>query len=260
MARTTEQIEALKKRVAAIETWYHVIDLGDGLHTPGHFDMAQFLDHYNLPESMAGMRVLDVGTSNGFFAYDFEKRGADEVVAVELPGWGAHDWTPRYRADYDAKSPAERDNIDRQVMRHGFALVGEALGSQRVRRRELSIYQLDPVELGTFDIVFCSAVLMHVRDPVLGVQRMRSVCRNSGRLIVSISAAEDNGEPVAHFVGEWNQCNWWKMSPTCLRQVLECCDFPTIEHPELYTVTDNTGKFCEPSFVCHALPRRTEEN
>jgi tRNA (mo5U34)-methyltransferase len=257
MSRTPQQIADIRQKVAAIQSWYHRIDLGDGIETPGHFRMNDYLRHYHLPARMDGLRVLDVGASTGFFAYEFERRGAAEVVGVELPSWSAHDWTPRYRREFAQKSAGEQQNIDREVMRDGFTVVGEALGSRHVRRVWRAIYELDPDELGTFDVVFSGAMLMHVRDPILGIQRMRACCKPDGRLIVSISTTSaETQEPVARFVGEWNQCNWWQMSPRCLDDVLKCCDFDVIEHRETYTLQDVTGRFHDPTYVCHALPRR----
>jgi tRNA (mo5U34)-methyltransferase len=257
MPRSPAQIAELQAKVARIQSWYHRIDLGDGVETPGHFRMADYLPHYGFPERMDGMRVLDVGASTGFFAYEFERRGAAEVVAVELPSWADHDFTPRHRREFEQKSSGEKQNIDREVMRDGFTVVGEALGSRRVRRIWKRIYDLSAQELGTFDLVFSGAMLMHVRDPILGIQRMRECCRDDGRLIVSISTTmPDAKEPVARFVGEWNQCNWWQMSPRCLDEVLACCDFATIDHRATYTLQDVTGRFHDPTYVCHAFPRR----
>lgn len=256
MARTPEQIADLRRRIAAIQSWYHRIDLGDGIETPGHFRMADYLGYYHLPERMDGMQVLDVGASTGFFAYEFERRGAARVVGVELPSWGDHDWTPRYRREFAQKSSDERRNIDREVMRDGFALVGEALGSRRVERVWRTIYDLRAEELGRFDLVFSGSMLMHVRDPVLGIQRLRECCRPDGRLIVSISTTMPEAtEPLARFVGEWNQCNWWQLSPRALDEVLRCCDFDRIEHRAVFTLQDVTGRFGDPTYVCHALPR-----
>ena len=257
MARTPEQIEEIRRNVAAIQSWYHRIDLGDGIETPGHFRMSDYLDYYHLPESMEGMRVLDVGASTGYFAYEFERRGAEEIVGIELPSWGAHDWTPRYRREFEAKEQNEKKNIDREVMHDGFTVVGQALGSTRVKRIYKPIYEISSAELGTFDIVFSGAMLMHVRDPILGIQRMRDCCSPDGRLIVSISTTmPDVEEPIAKFVGEWNQCNWWQMSPRALDEILKCCDFDQIENRDSYTLKDVTGEFHDPTYVCHALPRK----
>ncbi len=247
--------QSIEARVKAIGSWYHAIDLGDGLRTPGAFHMASFLEHYDFPADMTGMRVLDVGASNGFFSFEFDRRGAAEVVAVDLPGWKAHDWTPRYRKGFDAKRAEERDDIDRQVMRAGFDLVREVLGCSRVKKVEMAIYDLMPERVGMFDMVFCGSMLMHVRDPVLGIQRMRSVCRDDGKLIISIAAEHELGDqPVARFVGQWDQCNWWHMSPRGLEEMLACCDFAAQKPGKSYVLTDTTGQFKDPTYVCHAKP------
>jgi len=179
------------------------------------------------------------------------------VVGIELPSWGDHDWTPRYRREFEQKSNNDKQNIDREVMRDGFTVVGEALGSRRVRRIWKTIYELNSRDLGQFDVVFSGAMLMHVRDPILGIQRMRDCCKQDGRLIVSLSSFEATAtQPIAKFVGEWNQCNWWQMSPRCLDEVLTCCDFGTIENREHYVLQDVTGQFKDPTYVCHARPRQ----
>lgn len=255
MNRTPQRIEELRDRVARIEAWYHAVDLGDGIVTPGAFRMADYLEDYHFPD-LQGARVLDVGASNGFFSYEFERRGAAEVVAIDLPSWEAHDWTPRYREAYRGRPEEEKANIDKQVLIHGFELIGEAFESKAVRKVERPIYELNPDDLGTFDVVFCGSMLMHVRDPILGIQAMRSVCKPEGRLIISISAIlDDNPDPVARFAGEWDQCNWWQMNPPCLKKVLTCCDFERFEHEGTFVLEDTSGRFKDPTFVCHAFPR-----
>src|ERR1035437_2369557 len=64
--------------------WYHTIDLGDGLVTPGLYDFRETLDCFGFPSDMKGMTALDVGSATGFFSFEFEKRGA-RVISVDLP-------------------------------------------------------------------------------------------------------------------------------------------------------------------------------
>jgi hypothetical protein len=40
----------------------------------------------------------------------------------------------------------------------------------------LSIYDATPEELGTFDLVFCGSVLIHLRDQVLALERIGALC------------------------------------------------------------------------------------
>jgi len=63
--------------------WYHCIELQDGVITDGDYQMLDYLGNYKFPDSMAGMHVLDVGRASGFFAFEFERRGA-AVTATEI--------------------------------------------------------------------------------------------------------------------------------------------------------------------------------
>jgi SAM-dependent methyltransferase len=49
------------------------------------------------------------------------------------------------------------------------------LGSS-VERVDLSVYDATPERLGTFDLVFCGSVLIHLRDQLLALERIASVC------------------------------------------------------------------------------------
>ena len=76
----------------AANSWYHTIELPDGVVTHGVFDTVRELEHVPLPASLEGKRCLDVGTADGFWAFEMERRGASEVVAVDVPDRSALDW------------------------------------------------------------------------------------------------------------------------------------------------------------------------
>lgn len=59
--------------VAAIR-WFHRIDLGNGVTTPGADDTPLKLKHLQLPESLSGKTVLDIGAWDGFFSFEVEKQ------------------------------------------------------------------------------------------------------------------------------------------------------------------------------------------
>lgn len=159
------------ERVAAT-SWYHTIDLAPGLTTPGWFDLRAHVPRYGLPERMDGMRALDVGTWDGFWAFEMERRGA-EVVALDVDDESEYDWPPRRR-------PAEPRALDRGA---GFRLAREILGS-RVERVVCNLYEATPERLGgTFDVVFCGAVLLHLRDQLLALERLAALCR--GQLVLA---------------------------------------------------------------------------
>ena len=148
--------------------WYHAIELEPGRKTEAMFDLDRFQHHYGLPERLDGKRCLDVGTWDGYWAFEMERRGAAEVVALDLDDERQLDWPPRRR-------PARFSDTPRGA---GFRLASEQLGSS-VERVVRSIYDATPEDLGTFDLIFCGSVLVHLRDQLLALERIAALCRGT---------------------------------------------------------------------------------
>jgi tRNA (mo5U34)-methyltransferase len=146
-------------------SWYHTLELAPGHVTEGMFDLRPYVGQYGLPERLDGKRCLDVGTWDGFWAFEMERRGAAEVVALDLDDERELDWPPRRRP---AQLPTEPRG-------QGFALAREIYGSS-VERVCVSIYNALPEDLGTFDLVFCGSVLIHLRDQLLALERIANLC------------------------------------------------------------------------------------
>lgn len=147
---------ALAERVGA-QTWYHTIELPGGVVTPGRYDLRPALARLPIPTSLEGMRCLDVGTRNGFYAFEMERRGAAEVVAIDLDDPDHVDLPLPRHADETIQGELEAG-------RAAFTCAQHALGSN-VERRALSVYDLDPGVLGRFDFVVIGTLLWHLRDP-----------------------------------------------------------------------------------------------
>ena len=161
--------QALADQVASVKLWYHTIDLPGGSTTPGWFDLRPVVNDLPWPD-VAGKRCLDVGTYDGFLAFELERRGASEVVATDILDHDDWDWTPRQRA----AGPETLAHLAGEKGR-GFEIARDALGSS-VRREIVSIYDLSPEQLGTFDVVVCGSLLLHLRDPFRALEAVRSVC------------------------------------------------------------------------------------
>lgn len=200
----------LTGRVAAHPFWYHVLDLGGGVTTPGVWDLRAVLHRLPWPE-VAGRRCLDVGTFDGFYAFELERRRAAEVVAVDLADPAQLDWPRNVRPGIGDPGWDERYGPGGFDPAAGFRLAAEALGSQ-VRWRAGSIYDLDPAEVGTFDVVVCGSLLLHLRDPVRALEAVRSVC--AGHLL-SVDVIDpwltllQPRRPAARLDGMGNRCQWW---------------------------------------------------
>src|SRR5207247_1148279 len=94
------------------------------------------------------------GAWDGFYSFECERRGADEVVATDSFAWSAENWSSKA----------------------GFELAREALGSS-VRAIEVDVMDLSPgVVGGTYDLVLFLGVLYHLRYP-----RPRPATQSRGR-------------------------------------------------------------------------------
>jgi tRNA (mo5U34)-methyltransferase len=230
-----EAIPDLREQIAAID-WYHTLELAPGLLTPGWFDHRAIVDRVRLPSSLTGMRCLDVGTFNGFWAFELERRGAAEVVAVDVLDPRRWDWPAGSSEDTVTALARRMANGD------GFEIARTALDSQ-VTRLDRSVYELDPSDLGQFDLVFVGSLLVHLRDPVGALQRVRSVCR--GRLVlvdgIDIAATlRSPRRPLARFDGRGRPW-WWHPNASGLARLVEAAGFTVQRGPRLLFVPPGTG-------------------
>jgi tRNA (mo5U34)-methyltransferase len=201
-------------------TWYHTLDLGDGVVTRGLFDHRPVIDRYLIPADLSGMRCLDVGTMDGFWAFEMERRGAEEVVAADLRDPDQLDWPPLWRERIEDES-LDAMKADR------FALARTALGSQ-VQRVERSAYDLD-ADLGQFDLVFCGDLLVHLKDPVTALERIRGVCRGSAIICNPVVRFRfGRRRPLARFDGI-DEFQWWLLSEAAMERMVRAAGFRRVE-------------------------------
>jgi tRNA (mo5U34)-methyltransferase len=211
--------------------WYHTIDLGNGLVTPGDYDFRADVPLLHFPEDLRGKKVLDVGSATGFFAFELEKRGA-EVVSVELPSLKEWDMPLDGSGDraieglcrqHGTTSPEEAHHLH---LDGPFQFCRKVLGSS-VRRCFSSVYDLSPAALGCdgFDLVFVGDVLIHLMAPLKALAVLAPLCR--GTMVITQELNEENNPaPVARFVGEEADCrSWWYMNHVCLDRVLKRLGF-----------------------------------
>jgi tRNA (mo5U34)-methyltransferase len=165
---------ALRAEVDALP-WYHTIELPGGVVTPGEYDHRATVGKVPLPERLDGRRCLDVGTHDGFWAFEMERRGASEVVAIDVERPDDIDW-PEPRPQM-----TEELRTDIAKRKRAFEVARDALGS-KVDRRFVSVYDLDRANEGTFDVAFLGTLLHHLRDPIGALQGVRRVV--DGRLVL----------------------------------------------------------------------------
>ena len=209
----------LRARIGALD-WYHTLELAPGVVTPGWFDTRAVAGSVCLPASLDGGRCLDVGTFDGFWAFELERRGAEEVVAIDVLRPEQWDWPA-------GSSDAVAAALDSRKQRgEGFVLAAQALGS-RVERRERSVYDLDPAQDGEYDLVYVGSLLLHLRDPVGALQRVRSICRGELVLCDAVDVwltRIAHGRPLAGLDGVGRPW-WWKPNAAGLARMVAAAGF-----------------------------------
>lgn len=189
-----------QRRVDAIDFWYHSIDVGDGIVTPGQGGGTPWmLDRIGLPEDLTGKRVLDIGAWDGFFTFAAEERGA-EVVSVDHFVWNEPD-----------------------VGMGGYLTAHELRGS-KATWIDLDVDDISEETVGRFDIVLFLGVLYHRRDPMRALAAAASVC---DELLIVESEVTFIGEPhtpLARFYeGDelWGDpTNWFAPNPVAMAGML----------------------------------------
>jgi tRNA (mo5U34)-methyltransferase len=221
--------DPLSEQIRSI-AWYHTIELPGGVVTPGQFDHRALLPRYGLPASLAGKTALDVATFDGYWAFEMERRGA-AVTAIDLDTASKLDFPSQARPLVDAVG-------ELPTIGTGFAIASRALGSS-VDRVVSSVYDLDPVTHGTFDFVHCGDLLLHLRDPLTALERIRSVTTGTFLLCDVVDPGAPGGPlgPTVHYRGGWTDVTWWVPSLDALAQMLIDVGFKDVRVNCLYQLT-----------------------
>jgi hypothetical protein len=85
----------VERAVNEHSSWYHTLELAPGVITPGYVDTRDIASKI-LPDDLSGLRALDVGTFDGFWAFEMERRGA-ATVAIDVGSIDAAEWPPLNR-------------------------------------------------------------------------------------------------------------------------------------------------------------------
>ena len=219
---------------AAELSWYHTIELAPGVVTDAFFDTRPTVARVPLPADLTGKRCLDVGTWDGFWAFEMERRGAASVTAIDIEDPLRWDWPPQ--AAFAAANDARLAYL--RTFKSGaaaFALAKDALGSS-VERIDCSVYDLDPELHGTFDVIFLGSLLLHLRDPIHALDRVRRVCGGEAVIAESIELLPSlvrPRTPTARLEG-LDQSWWWQPNAAGFRRMVESAGFQLLEQTGIY--------------------------
>ncbi len=168
--------------VGAVPFWWHSIDLGDGVVTPGRKAPAHHaleLQAWKLPD-FAGKSVLDIGAWDGFYSFHAEKGGARRVLAMDYHAWGLD--SVRQREQHRARKAQGHPQVAYERIpgvwnpgtlpgKAGFDTAHQILGS-KVEQLVADFMTVEPEVVGSHDIVLFLGVLYHVQEPLRALRRL----------------------------------------------------------------------------------------
>lgn len=201
----------------SVRYWRHRITLPDGTVTQGTQDTVAQLPLLGIPDDLSGKTVLDIGCSDGFFAFECERRGASRVVGLD-----------NFSSVY-VDSPS------------GFHVARQLLNS-KVELVEGDFMTIDLKSLGQFDLVLFLGVLYHLRHPMLAIERLAEITKEHVILetvctrprtgwkwrLLSRLAGDALPSRFMTFVGPRNSndpTNWWFQSVECVEEMMRACGF-----------------------------------
>lgn len=175
---TSDEILLELKR---LEPWFHYIDLGDGLATKSRSAIGEPVEHPRptwekvkacLPDDLSGQTVLDVGCNAGFYSIEMKRRGAARVLGID----------------------SQRDLIRQAVF-------VRKLTQLDIDYQRMSVYDLDPHDLGQFDITLALGLIYHCKHLVLALEKLFLVTRRLLVLETAIYPPEKSPESFVYPVG-----------------------------------------------------------
>jgi tRNA (mo5U34)-methyltransferase len=202
---------ALEERVRRTP-WFHSIDLGNGIVTPGGKTPAVHQKEYAAifdPVDMRGRSVIDIGAWNGAYSFEAKRRGAARVLATDHFAW---------------RHPALRG-------REAFELARSVLDID-LEVGELDIPALTPERVGTFDVVLFLGVFYHLLDPIAALRQIAALAREVLIVETHTDALEIRRPGMIMYPGvelDGDITCWWAPNPACMVALLKQCGFAKVD-------------------------------
>lgn len=237
-------IAAQRKRraIRQVGFWWHSIDLGDGVVTPGVKSaelLRTELETLDLPD-LRGKTVLDIGGWDGYFAFEAERRGAARVAVLDHYVWSLD--LPRQQSYWRECKAAGLIPQPTELMlfwqpqalpgKAGFDTARRALGSQvETIVSDFANDLLD--EVGTWDVVLFLGVLYQLREPFAALRRLRGLTIDIAVIETqAIKLAGNDEVPLWQFFpgAELNAdpSNWWAPNLAGLDAMLRAAGFDEV--------------------------------
>jgi SAM-dependent methyltransferase len=208
--------------------WYHTMEIpGYGL-VEGRWDLGGRVDAYLGGINLTGKRVLELGPASGYLTFEMERRGA-EVVAYDLSEEQSWDCVPMASHPY-ARHHAERRKAHIRRLNDGFWLAHHAFQS-KAKVVYGDIYSI-PTDIGLVDVAVFGAILLHLRDPFLGLEHALRLTRETA-VVVDLAPWDGLSDGAIHFVPDSHARGpletWWRFTPRAIQRMLGVLGFESAQ-------------------------------
>jgi tRNA (mo5U34)-methyltransferase len=242
----TYSADELRAEVARY-SWYHNIDLGLGVVTPGRdlFPVWDAIRETRAHVNYSGKKVLDLASFDGMWAFEAEKLGARAVVAT------------------DCNYPAFRNFLFCKEWLRSSVLPYFNVSPYNLHERLDCCFELlhgpNEPHAHLFDIVQHFGLLYHVRDPLFCLNQARSVTHSGGHLVLEtaiVTAGEGsfmlfNGIPPEPGRIYDDITTWWAPSLACLKEMLRASLFQP--HEETIRILPQSSNIGRVSLIAEAI-------
>jgi 2-polyprenyl-3-methyl-5-hydroxy-6-metoxy-1,4-benzoquinol methylase len=274
--------------------WYHCITFPSGITTKGVYNHDQYLHYYGFPESLAGLTVLDVGAADGYFSFEFERRGAANVLAIDtnpFDGSVPTDVSLAKLAQYESKY----DSVYQSNLRFGDVyeslavpvgnnlMAARAILGSKIEYRNLSVYDLHALD-ARYDVVFVGDLIEHLKNPIVALENLaavtgkvciislsnvlpsRSLARPDGesslarrlflRLLSSLGVQIANTSRGIEYHGEAGGGSFFHFFPQTFRRALLASGFGRVEIKSLFELPHLRTGVAVPHAIFHCYQAR----
>lgn len=193
--RTSSLSDEEVRRLVGLRTWHHKFEIVPGIMTSGtsYIDPARTVSVYGVSENLAGAVAVDIGTFDGPYAFELERRGA-RVTAVDIQ-------PPDVTAFNTAK---------------------HILASE-VSYIQGSVYNLPRLLNETVDLVFFPGVYYHLKHPILAFEKINEALKPNGHLYFSGECLVSYAERLD---GSREQSEWVSLAANS--EVPLCLSYPGV--------------------------------
>lgn len=243
--RRPEELEPdeIRRLVDSVPVWWHSIDLGHGVVTPGVNDLGFLRSEWALMDlpDLAGRSVLDIGAWDGYFSFEAERHGAARVLALDHYVWsldlaGQQRYYHRCRREGESPRPYHLTEFwkpDELPGKRGIDVAHRVLGSE-VEVVVDDYMTGDPMRFGAFDVVLYLGVLYHMEDPLGALRRVAASTRDLAVISTQACVTSDLEDRalVEFYPGaelENDVSNWWAPNLEALRGLCRAAGFARTE-------------------------------